>query len=168
MQMRILVHKLWNQLSKHYKVGLRFFIFIQYQWTQIFKSILASNINKLLSSCMHHVSHSHDLYIVVVSTLCSHIILDGIEKSPSKQVVVDYIVANDVAIVPLLTRYSFQKHNASMVDDFPNKKKPPVNNLLNFMIKGVVPPNFESWILGYSNILCVAYWHLTKVLMCLS
>ncbi len=54
--------------------SLRFLIFIQYQWTQIFKSILTNNISKLFSSCMHHVSHSHDLHIVVVSNLCSHII----------------------------------------------------------------------------------------------
>jgi hypothetical protein len=48
--------------------------------------------------------------------------LDGMEKSPLEQVIVDPIVANDVAIVPLLTRYSFQKHKASIVDNFPNKK----------------------------------------------
>jgi hypothetical protein len=39
---------------------------------------------------------------------------------------------------------------------------------LNFMIKVMVTPNFESFILDQSNILCVEHWHLTKVLMCLS
>jgi hypothetical protein len=56
---------------------------------------------------MHHVSYSHDLYIVVVSSLCSHIILDGVENFPLEQVAVDFNVANDVAIVPLLIQYSF-------------------------------------------------------------
>jgi len=36
-----------------------------------------------------------------------HIVLDGMEKSPPKQVAVNFIIANDVAIIPLLTRYSF-------------------------------------------------------------
>ncbi len=63
------------------------------------------------------------MYIVVVFNLWLHNILDSVEKSPSEQVAIDYIVTNDVAIVPLLTQYSFQKHKASIVDDFPNKKK---------------------------------------------
>jgi hypothetical protein len=52
--------------------SLKFSIFIQCEWTKIKKSILASNINMLFSSCKHHVSHSHDLYIVAVSNVCSH------------------------------------------------------------------------------------------------
>jgi hypothetical protein len=80
-----------------------------------------------------------------------------VEKSPSEQVTVDSIIANDVVIVPLLTQYSFQKHKASIVDDFPNKKKPSMNNLLNFMIKVMVTPNFESFVLDQSNILCVEH-----------
>jgi len=48
------------------------------------------------------------------------IILDSVEKSPSKQVAVDYIVANDVAIVPLLTQYSFQGLHSGQ---FPKQEK---------------------------------------------
>jgi hypothetical protein len=52
-----------------------------------------------------------------------HIVLDGMEKFPPKQVAINFITTNDVATIPLFTRYSFQKHKASIVDNFPNKKK---------------------------------------------
>jgi hypothetical protein len=62
------------------------------------------------------------------------------EKSPSKQVAVNFIIANDVTIIPLLTRYSFQKHKASTVDDFPNKKKTPLGeSMLKYIIKIIFP-----------------------------
>ncbi len=77
------------------------------------------------------------LYLIYVHT---HIVLDGMEKSPPKQVAVNFIIANDVVIIPLLTRYSIQKHKASIVDDFPNKKKIPLGeNMLKYTIKIILP-----------------------------
>ncbi len=61
------------------------------------------------------------------------IILDGMENFHPEQVAIDSIATDDVAIVPLFIWYSFHKHMASIVDDFPNKKKTLVTYWISWL-----------------------------------